>query len=288
MKPFGIILLILLFIGCNKEKQKAPEAFFIKPESISVAVTNATLQGTNSHKITDLWYYVNGQFKGAYPVGNMFPIPSTGPTQIVVYPGIKNNGISATRQPFEFYEPVTIDTSVTPGTVVNRNFNFKYKAGTKFNWLEDFEGFGTTSGISIKTSNNSDTSFTILDKTVTPGADIFEGTKCFYFAVDDVKKVAQFESVSQSYALPKSGQPVYLEINYKCTQPFDIGVFSGTTLIYVASVNTNENWNKIYIQLSTGVSTLPNSTCGLFLRAFRDGNASSSQIWIDNIKIISY
>lgn len=285
MKPFGIILLFLLFIGCSKEKRKAPEAFFIKPESISVAVTNATLQGTTSSKITDLWYYVNGQFKGIFPTGNIFPVPSTGPTQITVYPGIKNNGISATRQPFEFYDAISIDTAVMPGTIVNRNFLFTYKSATKFHLIEGFEPGPT--GTSIKTSNNSDTSFTILDKVTTPGASVYEGTRSFYFAVDDDKKIGQFES-SFLYSLPKAGAPVYLEINYKCTQAFDVGIYSGSTYIYVASVNASADWNKIYIQLSSGVSTQPNSTCGLYFRAFRVAGAPSSEFWIDNIKILSY
>ncbi len=285
MKPFGIILLFVLFIGCNK--QKAPEAFFIKPESITVAVTNATLQGTTNHKITDLWYYVNEQFKGAYPNGNMFPIPSTGPTQIIVKAGIKNNGISSTRQPYEFYDGIIIDTSVMPGIVAKRNFVFHYKAGANFRWLEDFEGFGTTTGISIKRSSNSDTSFSILNSSISPFPNVYEGTKCFYFAVDDVKQIARFESTAL-YPLPKQGQPVYLEMNYKCTQPFDVGVYNGSTYQSVVTVNTSEDWNKIYIQLSSGVSTLPTTTSGLFFSAFRDQTASSSQFWIDNIKIISY
>ncbi|HWY10068.1 MAG TPA: hypothetical protein VN026_02025 [Bacteroidia bacterium] len=288
MKPFGIILLFVLFIGCNKQKQKAPDAFFIKPESITVAVTSASLQGTTNHKITDLWYYVNSQFKGAYPMGNMFPIPSTGPTQIIIKAGIKNNGISATRQPYEFYDAVTIDTSVMPGIIANRNFVFHYKTAANFRWLEDFEGFGTTSGISIKKSSNSDTMFNILNSSVPPYPSVYEGTKCFYFAVDDIKQIARFESTSDTYPLPKQGQPVYLEMNYKCTQAFDVGVFNGSTYQYVATVNTSQDWNKIYIQLSTGVSTLPTTTCGLFFSAFRDPTASTSQVWIDNIKIISY
>ncbi len=287
MKPFGIILLFVLFIGCSKQKQKAPEAFFIKPESITVAVTTADLQGTTNHKITDLWYYVNSQFKGAFPNGSILPIPSTGPTQIIVKAGIKNNGISSTRQPYEFYDQILIDTSVTPGIIANRNFVFHYKTNAIFRWLEDFEGFGTTTGISIKKSNNSDTTFKILDKILTPGVDVYEGTKCFYFAVDDIKQIARFESTAL-YPLPKQGQPVYLEMNYKCTQGFDVGVFNGNTYQYVATVNASDNWNKIYIQLSSGVSTLPTTTSGLFISAFRDANVSTSQVWIDNIKIISY
>lgn len=286
MRLFGIILLFLLFIGCNKEKQKAPAAFLMKAESVTVAVTNPTLQGTTSHKITDLWYYVDGQFKGAFPIGNSFPITTTGATQITVFPGIKNNGISATRQPYEFYQPIVFDTSVTVGTTAVRNFEFKYKTGVQFDWLENFEGFGTTSGISIQNSINTDTSFAIANSAVPPFPNVFEGTKCLYFAVDDNKRVAQFESTAK-FALPKSGAPVYLEMNYKCSEAFTVGMTNGSSSLYVAGINASADWNKIYIQLSSGVSNLTGNV-GLYIRAFKTNPGSKSEFWIDNLKILSY
>jgi hypothetical protein len=287
MRPIAIILLVLLFTGCSKlkDKQKAPGSFFMQSETVSV--NTSSLQGTVSHKITDIWYYVNNQFKGAYPVGNIFPIPSTSQTQITLYGGIKNNGISTTRQPYEFYEPIVIDTAVDPGILVKRNFTFKYKSATKFHLIEPFEGFGSITGTSIKTSNNSDTTFQILDKATNASADVFEGNKCMYFAVDNDKKVGMFET-TVAYNLPKGGAPVYLEINYKASQAFDIGVLSGSSTQYAITVNGTDGWNKIYIQLSTAVSTLQSSTCSLYFRAFYDGSAPVQQFWIDNIKILSY
>jgi hypothetical protein len=287
MRLFVIFLLAVLFIGCDKQKEKlkAREAFFVQPQSVTVSTL--AVQGTASNKITDLWYYVNGEFKGAYPVGNILPIPSTGPTQVQIFPGIKNNGISETRLPYEFYQPIILDTSLAPGTVCNRNFTFQYKSSTKFKWIEDFEGWGTTSGISIKTSNNSDTDFVVLDKNVDPQADVFEDKKCFYFALAGDRRIGQYESISQ-FVLPKNGATVYLELDYKCTAPFEVGVYSGTQYIYLASVSAKEFWNKIYIQLSSGVSTLSGNSCGLYFRAFKASNKAVEEFRLDNIKILSY
>ena len=288
MRPIAIFLLVLLFTGCSKlkDKQKASEAFFMQSETVSVT-PSSTLQGTASHKITDIWYYIGGQFKGAYPVGNIFPVPSAGNTQITLYGGIKNNGISTTRLPYEFYEPIILDTAVSPGTLVKRNLNFKYKTNTKFHLVEPFEGFGSVTGTSIKTSNNSDTIFKILDKALDPSADVFEGNKCMYFAVDNINRVAMFET-TVAYSLPKGGAPVYLEINYKASQPFEVGVLSGSSTQYAITVNGTDGWNKIYVNLSTAVSTLQNSTCSLYFRTFYDGTAPVQNFWIDNIKILSY
>jgi hypothetical protein len=287
MRLFGIILLFLLFIGCNKDKQKAREAFFIQSGSANVAVTSPSVQGTTSNKITDIWYYVNGQFKGAYPVGHMFPVPSTGPSSLAFFPGIKNNGISATRQPYEFYAAIYLDTSVAPGTIVNRNFTFSYKTGAVFRWLENFEGYGTTSGITIKKSDNSDTTFAILTSSMSPTPDIFEGNKCMYFATDNISRVAQFQSVA-TFPLPKNGQPVYLEMNYKCDEAFEVGVWSGTQFWYVAGINPSSEWNKIYIQLSSGVTQLLGD-CGWYIKTVKQNLATAkSEFWVDNLKIVSY
>lgn len=283
MRLLRLFVLLLFFYGCNKETLKAPDAFFIKPGTI--AVNSNTAQGTSSHKITDLWYYVNNQFQGVFPAGNILPISSNGQTQIVVFPGIKNNGISATRQPYDFYEAIKIDTTIAAGQTLTRNFIFKYKSNCVFHWIEGFEGFGTTSGISMVKSNNSDTMFTILDKTVTPNADIFEGNKCIYFALDANRQIAQFQSTA-TFNLPKGGASVYLEFNYKCNQPFDVGVYNGFSYTYVSSVNKSDTWNKIYIQLSAGVTTNLATTAGLFIKAVKQ--TDNPQFYIDNIKIISY
>lgn len=283
MRLLRLFLLLLFFYGCNKEKLKAPDAFFIQPQNVSV--TTSTMQGTSSHKITDLWYYVNNQFKGAFPSGNILPVASSGETEIVVFAGIKNNGISATRQPYEFYEAIHLDTSVSNGSTIHQNFTFSYKPSVKFHWIEDFEGWGTTSGVSIKTAINSDTIFTILNKISNPAADVFEGTKCFYFGLDDTRRLAHFESVG-TYTLPKGGAPVYLEVNYKCSQPFSVGLYSGLNTYPISVINTSYSWNKIYIQLSSGATQNTGTTAGLYIAATK--STDDAWFYIDNIKILSY
>ena len=64
------LVLALLFSNCNKEKLKAPPVSYLKIDTALVAVSSAS-QGTTSNKITDIWVYVDQQFKGAYPLGNL-------------------------------------------------------------------------------------------------------------------------------------------------------------------------------------------------------------------------
>ena len=67
--------LLLTFIGsfsCKKDKLKAPKASFLLVNTVSLLTTPT--QGENTEKITDIWYYVNDQFKGVFPVGSVMPI----------------------------------------------------------------------------------------------------------------------------------------------------------------------------------------------------------------------
>lgn len=274
-----IILLFLfcaVFFGCNKDELKAPDAFFITPSSVSVYTI--TQQGSSADKITDIWLYVNGSFKGAYPVGKTLPIVSYGHTEIRMFAGIKNNGISTTRQPYEFYDILALDTNVESGKNINKSIVFKYKPNAKFHLTEGFDG--GTGGINFQKSINSDTNFTILNN-----HESMQGPY-MYFSMDNTRQVAQFQSTT-TYSLPLNGAPVYAEINFKCNQDFELGVYSGYDFRSVLILSASETWNKVYAFLTPRVSEPPlNAYYGLYLKAFK--KVDNPQIFIDNIKLISY
>jgi hypothetical protein len=281
MRLFGIVLLLIFIYGCNKEKLKAREAYFVQTDKAVVATTYS-LEGTSNHKITDIWYYVEGDFKGAFPVGSLLPIPATGPAQVQFIAGIKNNGISATRKPYEFYQAYVLDTSVAPGVTVNRNFVFQYKPGLRFHMIEDFETVGGFSTIELKKSNDTDTGFAVISD---PNH-VYEGQKSIYMTMSDDRPFLRLLSTN-TFSLPASGATVYLELNYKCSQPFEVGIYSDFTYKPAVTVNTSEDWNKIYVQLTAAVSSNPVTTKqGFYLKAIK--SSDNPFIYIDNIKIISY
>ncbi|MGZ3882939.1 MAG: hypothetical protein ACXVPD_01855 [Bacteroidia bacterium] len=237
-------------------------------------------QGSASQKITDIWFYVNGLFKGTYPVGNTLPVDAKGSAKIVFYAGIKNNGISETRQPYEFYAPVETDTTVNSDITVTRDFSFKYKSNTIFHYVEDFE----SPAMNLKSSPGSDIQqFQMLNNSY----DKLEGNY-MYFSIDGNDRNGFFESVNQ-YSLPLDGAPVYMELNYKCNQPFTVGVCNGYDYRSAVTVNGSPGWNKIYIQLSTVVSTPPTyAKYGIFIRALKQKELEKAEFFIDNIKLLSY
>lgn len=279
------LLYLLFFLGtifctsCNKEKLKSPEASFLVVDKTDVSVISG--QGTNSHNITDIWFYVNGQFQGAYPVGSVMPIVASNDANIQMYPGIKNNGISTTRQPYTFYKAIEFDKNIEAGKTYTVSPVFEYKSGLNFVINDNFESTGSQ----FIPYAQGDSSYVLIDdqnKT-------FGGTgKSVFMSMSDAKPTAGMESGS-SFSLPTFGAPVYLELNYKCNQAITVGVIgiSGTSQAerITAAINPSANWNKIYIQLTSTISTPPTySGYKIFIKATKA--TDTPEIYIDNVKLI--
>ncbi len=283
-----LVLLINLFLLPSCKKYVAAEAaFFIKPDVVTVTPTSTT-QGSGSHKITDLWLYVNGKFQGAYPTGNLMPIITKNENvRINIFAGIKNNGISDTRISWPFYEFINIDTLVESGKTINRPITFKYNPNTKFEWMENFDivGFKLVKSIGTVSDNfsgNSDTTWKIAST-----ADSFEGKSAeIGLGGLSVGSIAQVES-SVSYTLPLANANVYLEINYKCNERFEVGVISGSTSKSTVNVTPSESWNKIYIQLADALNRQPTSTAQkIYFKMVKTAENADPKMFLDNIKVV--
>lgn len=279
--------IILLFAQCTKSKLQAPAPFYVNVPAVSVHTVSG--QGTNQHKITDIWVYENGQFKGVYPVGRNIPFEAPS-ARIKFFAGIKKDGLSAVRIIYPFYAPVDIDTSAEVNQIIYRPLSFSYKNGIYFKWIEDFENFGGIGGITITKGTGSDTNVVILDKSTNPSADVLEGNKCMLIALDAAHPYAYLTSAN-TYTLSYNG--TYLEMNYKCNQLFELGLYSGALIKSVISlVSTSGEWNKIYIDLTPYLSTMggtaTNNSIGIYFKVHKANDVAQPQVLIDNIKLISY
>lgn len=280
--------ILILFTQCNKSNLQAPAPFYLNIQSVSVQTV--TGQGTTSHKISDLWIYENGQFKGVYPIAKNIPITSS-PARIKIFPGIKKDGLSAVRIIYPFYAPIEIDTSVVTNTIIYKTLSFNYSPSAQFKWIEDFENFGGIGGITIVKGTGSDTTIVILDKSSNPSADVYEGNKCMLISLDNNRPYAYLKSAN-TYTL--SFVATYLELNYKCNQVFEIGVYNNTSIKSVIYLNpTSGMWNKIYIDLTPYLSSLfgstpSNNSIGIYFKANKPTELSQGEILMDNLKLISY
>lgn len=269
---------LLPLIACNKKKLEAPTASYIKIDTAEVHITSSQ-QGSANSKITDIWLYVDQQFKGAYPVGNIIPVVSNGSTDILIYPGIKNNGISATRQPYSFLQGINVNLNLKAGQTTRLKPQFEYKTYANFHQVDQFEG-----GTCFLNSPQATCTSTLISN---DAANACEGTGYLSLSknMTDANNLATVTTAT-TYTLPLYGAAVYVELNYKTNQTMEVGVFNASEFRPAITLNATNGWNKIYIQLTSVVSTPPlYPAYGVYVRALKQ--IPNPEIFIDNFKLIS-
>jgi hypothetical protein len=93
---FIILFIVFNLTACKKDTKKANDIFYVLAEPINVITTPS--QGSGHHKITDIWFYSDGKFRGVYPVGKKIPVVKTSTKQrLDFFAGILNSGASQSR-----------------------------------------------------------------------------------------------------------------------------------------------------------------------------------------------
>ena len=164
-KNIILLLPLLIIYSCSKDKFLAEIPSYLNIESINLETES--YEGSDSHNITDVWVTMDGNFLGAFELPSLIPILSDGEHEFRISPGIKVNGISATRIIYPFYEIsdlFMIDGGVYNivnsnilclyrDSIITINATTSYKDNLEFLFIEDFED----AGLIIDTSENSDT-----------------------------------------------------------------------------------------------------------------------------------
>ncbi len=304
MKHIYIFLIagILLFASsCNLINPAEPIPAYIHIEKIGLT-TNYATEGSNSSKITDAWVYMDGELVGCFELPVTFPvIADNGMHNFVIKPGIKVNGIAATRAPYPFYNSYNATISLTKGVVTTMspmvtyvsNINWSTGSVAGSMWKDDFEGTGTTTDTSPTPGVN-----TIIEKIsrTTDPANVFEGT---------YSGIARLNNSDHTYCevintspsttyLPGGTSPVFLEMNYKCNYPFTIGLFaySAATSVKMSIINlhsTSDQWNKVYIYVTPQISQASNPIYfNMFLGMLNTDNVPNPYFAVDNIKLVHF
>jgi hypothetical protein len=274
------LLLPVLFWRCNREE---PIPAYIYIPSVHFFIDSAQQQGTASHKITDAWITVGGNFLGVYELPATIPVLTTGDQKISISAGVKENGISATRLPYPFYTVFETTKKLEAGVIDTILPDFTYSTKkTHFDWIQDFET--GTLGLAPTSSNTAKFAIT------TQPDSVFEGTGSLHISLDDSANVLDLNTTN-TYILPR-GLAVWLEVNYKTEVPVKFGILSigasGATELFGGGVNPNNEWNKIYINLSTLVSLQPSANTFRFYIQNEPNSKTPAHVLLDNIKVLHF
>lgn len=265
----------LIMCGCVPENT-VPAYIYIPAFSTEANVG----QGTSAQKITDVSVYVNGQINGVFPLPATVPIAELGKQEIILFPGIRNNGTRSNPIIYPFLNEVRISKDLISNKLDTIKPILTYLARTKFWIVEDFENGNT---FNVNRDNNNAFGFNIA-----PNG--FEG-KCLEATID--KANPRIEKASKLTAqLADNAENIYLEMHYKTEALLSVGIigFNAATPLGVVSykitLKPNQEWNKIYINLTNEAKSLQMKDFRIVFEGVLAENTTSAKIQIDNVKLL--
>jgi hypothetical protein len=274
-------------MSCSKQYAEDEVPAYLYIENFTLE-TNYLKQGTNSSNISDVWVFVNDQTIGVFELPATIPILTEGNQKLSLLAGIKKNGISNNRDDYFFYAPHEINQNFVRRSVDTLRPVITYSEAADFVWQEDFEDltfrFDTSAASGVK-----------LERT-TLATERYEGKASGQIKLNSSNNYFEARS-AEKLKLNGGGLPVYLEMNYRCNQAFEIvlwGYLPNAVVneVQVVVVNSSterygSNYNKIYVDLAPAIGYLNQSTdFRIAIVASYDNTNTEGLIFIDNLKIV--
>jgi hypothetical protein len=280
---FSLFLLLLLAqTSCEKFSGSQTIPAYLKIDSISLS-TDYSTQGTARHSITDAWVYVDGELIGAFQLPAHFPVLKQGTHNLMVFPGVKQDGIAATRVSYPFYNVINKTINLVPDQTLSvGTLATTYSSKAKFLWKEDFDDVAITLDSTRLTTEKI--------KQTTNDSLTLEGLHSGIVELDTVG--ATFEAVSHpAFLIP--GTAAYLEMNFNInaalTVGVDITIFGIVNEVPIMTLlPTNNKWKKIYIDLSTALTAYTGATNFRVYYYVKNTTGDHYRIILDNIKLLSF
>ncbi len=284
MKRLLFLLALLAFAACKDAPEQIPAYLNLKPFEVGAP------GGAGWQKITDGWIYVNGEYLGAYTLPAIIPVLAEGESEVILFPGVKENGIEATPNIYPYLTKFTKKYDLMGGqatvvqAITDYDPNIKYAFGV---------GRGDFDGGSFISLENRDSDGALNVELSTDSA--FAG-QSILMQVDTSHPVMDI-ATEKMENLPILGSPeVWLELNYKTDIPFFLYLLSGPseTNKFVYLFNTSEDWNKIYFNLTGNIVNTQESEQRLFFRLSLPKDSAgkylqnSGKVRIDNIRVVHF
>jgi len=283
---FAIVLTGALFIGsCDLEKEPIPAYLHIKPFTIT---TNSN-EGTKEHKITDAWVSVvkTGDFLGVYELPATLPIIADGNIDLIIAPGILENGIRVTPDMYPMMTEYEVSVDFAPNEIDTIQPSTTYDSRVKFHYQEDFDGSNTLNEVI-------DSTIMVYTSLISDSLVAFEGSSVKFVLDEDNPKMEVATETFMELETVSEQNPTFLEMHYKNEGILQVALLgyedlnSKPTLTYFFALNPQSDWNKIYINLTDQLiahgSQIKNFRV-LFGAQLPDGETTSTYL-IDNLKVV--
>lgn len=284
------LLFTALIAGCNliNPEETIPSYIYIEPFTM---VENPDIQaGSLDHRISHVYAFMDNEFLGIFSLPALIPVLKEGEQELLIDPGIRNNGISSDVQIYPFYERYTTQLNIEPGKIDTIKPRTRYKSGIKVHFIEDFE-----SGQPIFSEDRDGNSATYMDLT---NEEVFEGFASGVIRLDTANILFDAATGRDQLFDLRQGGRIYMEVNYRNETDILFGLIGidnlgNTESFYEFGLLPRDTWNKVYFNL-TDLIILAGAdnyqvvvTCGL---PFQNGafTRTEAEVYLDNIKLISF
>lgn len=286
---FALLFSSIVLPSCNNFKGSQEIPAYIHIDTF-LFTTNYGLEGAASHKITDAWLYIDDDIQGCYELPATIPVLERGNHRVTIIPGIKLNGISKTRTINPFYTPYIIENynleeKVIDTILPSTTYYPIDESSIVFRFKEDFER-----QVSLEETADSDTTITRTERDAPENWNDLENNSHYSGYVWLGDSTNYFCIASEEFRdLPNQGNSIFLEIDYKCDEVFEVGLFakiSSVESIPLVYVNPSPTWNKIYINLGPNITDTQEAEYFKFYIAGKIDEGSEAEYYFDNIKLV--
>jgi hypothetical protein len=275
--------LLSALYSCEKFQGDQTIPAYLKIDSIYLQ-TDYSTQGTANQSFTDAWVYIDDNLIGTFQMPAEFPVLARGKHKVTIVPGVKKDGVAATRTNYPFCQPIILNPNLVEDSTINLGgLKTTYESTTTFLMIEDFDGVVLT----LDTTNRSMVPI-LQSPSGWPGT--FEGAHSGVILMDSVGTM--FECTNKTdFVIPYA--PVFMELNFNTNNAVAVGVilygYSQIVQTPVVYLNPTEGqWKKIYIDLTNAL----NSQTGMvnfriFFNALQSSGNYHADIRLDNIKVLT-
>lgn len=270
MKHF-FLFMTLLALGANGCKKMPNDGYPFYLRINEVELYTQPSQGANTHGITDVWIEANSTNLGGSQFPIEMPILEEGNVRMTFQAGIKANGFTGARIVYPFYSPDTVTLKgVKRLDKIIYKPKFTYKPSTKFQFLEDFE-FGNQFSYTLDKVNDGNVAY---------------GNWCGRLSVNSSQSAKETQSTST--LVLKGGTESWVEFDYKADASFEVGIYAGAARLSKIILFPKQTWNKFYMNVSNEIGSYGGEQFNIFFKVSLPENGTSANVWIDNVKLLTF
>lgn len=284
----AILLLLSGLFSCELINPEEDIPAYLQIDTLIFAADNLS-QGTDRQQIVEVWVTVEDEFLGVYDLPATIPVLQSGDSKINIRAGIKDNGIGRTSEIYPFFQPYETSVSLTPEETASITPTIRYVENVNFAFIEDFE-----ENTNLWTDDLDGNEATEI---VSSSEVVFEGNRSGNIELTPENPIVEVAtSFSQQFSeLQTRGVEVYLEMHYKTDIEIAFGLiahqsstFAPEEKVYEFILRPQEEWNKIYLNLSQAVFTLQAESYQITMIGILPPELERANIYLDNIKLVHF